>query len=90
MNDRIPRTQRDRVLLDVKAKPSGGLRPALTPTAGAVPKQRAAARCAESSKIRSLRFQGIAGFDAGSEWFRFRAASPAAGAGDVTRRHPLQ
>jgi len=35
MNDHIPLTERDHVLIDVKAKPSGGLRPALTPTPGA-------------------------------------------------------
>jgi hypothetical protein len=44
MNDRIPRSQGDHVLVDVKAKPSGGLRPALTPTPGAVRWQRAGRR----------------------------------------------
>jgi hypothetical protein len=49
MNDRIPRTERDHVLVDVKAKPSG-LRPALTPTPGAAPERRAGRRPQETHK----------------------------------------
>jgi hypothetical protein len=38
MNDRIPHTESDLVLVDIKAKPlRGGLRPALTPTPGEFP-----------------------------------------------------
>lgn len=44
-----------------RPRPSGGLRPALTPAPGAVPWQRAGAPAVRASnKFRSLRFQGIA------------------------------
>src|SRR4051794_1926636 len=57
----IPRTERDHVLVDVKANAFGGLRPALTPTPGAVPERRAGYRpTKEIHKFRSSRFQGIA------------------------------
>jgi len=52
MNDRIPRSQGDHVLVDVKAKPSGGLRPALTPTPGAVRWQRAGRRAKGDPQIQ--------------------------------------
>jgi hypothetical protein len=38
MNDRIPHTESDLVLVDIKTQPlRGGLRPALTPTPGEFP-----------------------------------------------------
>lgn len=37
MNDRIPHTKRDHVLVDVKAKPSGWPRPSLDPDSGRGP-----------------------------------------------------
>jgi hypothetical protein len=43
-----------------RPRPSGGLRPALTPTPGEAITQRAEARRTPSNKFRSLRFQGIA------------------------------
>ena len=43
-----------------RPSPPGGLRPAWTPTPGAVPKRRAGYGPQENHKIRSLRFQGIA------------------------------
>jgi len=61
VNDRIPHAEPDHVLVDVKAKAFGGLRPALTPTPGAVPEQRAGCRPQDIHKFRSLRLQGIAG-----------------------------
>jgi hypothetical protein len=60
VNDRISHAEPDHVLVDVKAKAFGGLRPALTPTPGAVPEQRAGCRTQDIHKFRSLRFQGIA------------------------------
>ena len=59
MNDRIPRTERDHVLVGVKATPSEW--PTATPTPGAVPARRAGSRpTGRSTNLRSLRFQGIA------------------------------
>ena len=43
-----------------RPSPPGGLRPALTPTPGAAPEQRAGALLQEIHNFRSLRFQGIA------------------------------
>ena len=62
MNDRISHAEPDHVLVDVKAKAFGGLRPALTPTPGAVPEQQAGCRPQDIHKFRSLRLQGIAVF----------------------------
>ena len=39
MNDQIPRTDRDHVLIDVKAKPSGGPTASLEPDSGRDPRQ---------------------------------------------------
>lgn len=45
MNDPIPHTECDHVLIDVKAKPSGwAFGPALTPTPGAAGQQQAGCR----------------------------------------------
>jgi len=60
MNDRIPHSERDHVLVDVKAKPSGGLRPALTPTPGAACEPRAGRRPTEDPQISGLyAFRGL-------------------------------
>ena len=44
MNDRIPRTECDRVLVDGKAQPAGWPTARLTPPPGAVPGRRAGRR----------------------------------------------
>ena len=61
----------DHLLVDVKAKPSGGLRPALTPTPGTVRWQRAGRRPKGDSQFRSLRSQGIAAPDERSGSWRW-------------------
>jgi hypothetical protein len=61
MNDRIPRTERDHVLVDVKAKPLGWPTASLDPDSGRGPEPGAGRRPQEIHKIKSLRFQGIAG-----------------------------
>lgn len=60
MNDRIPRTERDHVLVDVKAKPSGWPTASLDPDSGRGPRATSGMPATRSHKIRSLRFQGIA------------------------------
>ena len=57
MNDRIPRSKDDHVLVDVKAKPFGGLRPALTPTPGAVPSNER-----DAGQVRDPQIAGLYGF----------------------------
>jgi hypothetical protein len=74
VNDRISHAEPDHVLVDVKAKAFGGLRPALTPTPGAVPEQRAGCRPQDIHKFRSLRLQGIAGPASGRAPFAPRAS----------------
>jgi hypothetical protein len=61
MNDRIPRSQGDHVLVDVKAKPSGWPTASLDPDSGRGPMARSGTPAPrEIHKFRSLRFQGIA------------------------------
>ena len=59
MNDRIPHAEPDHVLVDVKAKAFGGLRPALTPTPGAVPEQRAGCRPQDIHNSGLYGFRGL-------------------------------
>ena len=61
MNDRIPRTESDLVLVDVKAKPSGWPPASLDPDSGRAP-QAATGTPADNrtTTLKSLRFQGIA------------------------------
>jgi hypothetical protein len=68
MNDRIPRSQGDHVLVDVKAKPSGGLRPALTPTPGAVRWQRAGRRPKGDPQIQVSTVSGDCRDPVGVKW----------------------
>jgi hypothetical protein len=62
MTDRIPRSQGDHVLVDVKAKPSGWPTASLDPDSGRGPMARSGTPAPrEIHKFRSLRFTGIAG-----------------------------
>jgi len=62
MNVWVPRTERDRVLVDVKAKALGWPTASLDPDSGRGPRARSGTPAPrESTKFRSLRFQGIAG-----------------------------
>jgi hypothetical protein len=62
MNDRIPRTKSELVLVDIKAKPSGWPPASLDTDSGRAPQtsQREPANN-RNNKLKSLRFQGIAG-----------------------------
>ena len=63
MNDRrIPRSECDHVLVDVKAKPSGWPTASLDPGSGRGPQATSGMPANHrSTNLRSLRFQGIAG-----------------------------
>jgi len=62
VNGAIPRTECDRVLDDVKAKPSGWPTASLDPDSGRGPRATSGMPATRKThKIRSLRFQGIAG-----------------------------
>ena len=60
MNDQIPRTECDHVLVDVKAKPSGWPSASLDPDSGRRRTATSGRQAKEIHKFRSLRFQGIA------------------------------
>jgi hypothetical protein len=61
MTDRIPRTEPAHVLADVKARPRGWPPASLDPGSGRGPQGDERDAGHEDHKIRSLRFQGIAG-----------------------------
>lgn len=60
MNDRIPRSERGHVLVDVKAQPSGWPAASLDPDSGRGPMARSGTPTKKIHKFRSLRIQGIA------------------------------
>ena len=60
MNDRLPRTECDRVLDGVKAMPSGWPSASLDPDSGRRLAATNGSQPKESQNFRSLRFQGIA------------------------------
>jgi len=72
MNDQLPRTESDLVLADVKAQPSGWPPASLDPAApGELPRQQAGDRpTTETTRLKSLRFQGIASLPVGAEYSR--------------------
>ena len=82
MKHRLLGTEHDPVLARPQGQPFGWPAASLTPTPGVGPKQRAEAQLHESSKTRSLRFEGIAtgGCYAGA----LRRPSFTAFAGDMT------
>jgi len=57
MNDRIPRSQRDHVLVDVKAQPSGWPTASLDPDSGRGPTRGAGCR-----PTTETQFSGLYGF----------------------------
>jgi hypothetical protein len=60
MTRQLPRTECDPVLAGIKAKPFGWPAASLDPGSGRSPNAASGSRLHEPSKIRSLRFQGIA------------------------------
>ena len=61
MNGRIPHTESDPVLADVKAKPSGWPPANLDPGSGRAPQAASGPPAhTETTNLKSLRFQGIA------------------------------
>jgi hypothetical protein len=74
MNDRIPHPERDHVLVDVKAKPSGWPRASLDPNSGRGPRQRSGVPATGDHNYKSLRFKGIASWRSGTRcWCAIRS-----------------
>lgn len=83
MNNRIPRTERDHVLLDVKAKPSGWPTANLDPDSGRGPRATSGTPAPEESTISGL--YGIRGLPP-SEWARIYSKSVASRSSRTTLR----